>query len=90
MIAMEVLTGEKAIVTVWLDGSRTDILKSFHCNGCGAILFKYYDTIKSIAPGAILEDTDNPRVLKCRGRTQATNILGLTFNTTCKMEYLIN
>jgi len=90
MIAPEVLTGEKAYITAWFDNSRTDILKNFHCNGCGAIMFKYYDSLKAIAPGKVENlESGNLRIMKCRGRITVTNKYGMTFNATCKVEYYI-
>lgn len=88
MVAVEPLTGDKAYVTAWLDNSRTDILKVFRCNACGAPMFKYYDSLKLIIPGRA-DTGGNPRIIQCRGRFESLSSIGRTFSASCKLTYWI-
>lgn len=88
MVVPEAITGEKAYVTAWLDNSRTDIQKVFRCNACGAPMFKYYDSLRVVIPGAI--DTGaNPIVIQCHGRYEFISAIGRAVSASCKVTYWI-
>ncbi len=89
MINPEPITGKKAHITAWLDGSRTDVQKVFRCNVCGAPLFKYYDSLNVVVPGRIEDDGGNPIILQCRGRYEFVSGIGKVVTAGCKVNYWI-
>lgn len=88
MIATFPLTGEKAYITAWLDNSRTDVEKVFRCNACGAPMFKYWDSLRVIFPGAV-DTGSNPMIVQCHGRFEFISSIGRPVSAACKTTYWV-
>lgn len=56
---------EITTISVILKKVTAQKLKVFRCNGCGAILFEYYDEIRTIFEGEI-QDTEKVARILCK------------------------
>lgn len=74
MLAHEIITGVQQKITVMLDQTTDDILKEFRCNGCGAIMFQYYGSIKLLLPGAVelpwINVVGRPMPIMCKNKSR--------------------
>lgn len=96
MLAHETQTGRVAAVTVILDSTTDAVLKEFHCNGCGRVMFKYYGALELIFPdasgeGTLIERLIPPKIIQCKNRRRIWLISATgqqkEVESRCKMLY---
>ena len=74
---------------IFLDEDNEDTLKTYHCGGCGFILFQYYGRVKVVVASTPIShrDWNTLEVQKIVGTFQKTPLIVQCHNKTCGMRY---
>ena len=81
--------GEPNAIDVYLDESSGNILKTFHCLGCGFVSFQYFGRVKLIMAATAISHRDFNRIPDkiIRGEQRKAPTIYQCKNSTCKLRY---
>ncbi len=79
---------EPYAIDVFLDDGTPKELKTFHCTGCGFVLFQYYTRVKLIVAATALSPR-NQEIGIIEGKEVKPPIIIQCHSNTCRLRYNI-